>query len=73
MFGNYYTFIAIDCGDPGVPAHSIKQGSAYTYPSTVSYTCQSGYTKSAGSEQRSCQESGSWSGQDIVCSSKNLI
>ena len=59
---------AVNCGDPGQPAHSTKTGSTYTYQLTVSYTCDSGYTHTSGRLQRICQANGDWSGDDIVCS-----
>ena len=48
----------INCslGDDGVPS----------YEDTCSYTCNTGY-KLTGSDTRSCQSNGSWSGSDDVC------
>ena len=59
---------AVNCGDPGQPTHSTKSGSTYTYQSTVSYSCNSGYTHTSGSLQKTCLANGNWDGLDIVCS-----
>ena len=49
----------INCslGDDGVPS----------YEDTCSFTCNTGY-KLTGSDTRTCQSDGSWSGSDAVCS-----
>ena len=54
----------INCslGDDGVPS----------YEDTCSYTCNTGY-ELTGSDTRSCQSDGSWSGSDDVCIRGELI
>ena len=49
----------INCslGDDGVPS----------YEDTCSFTCNTGY-ELTGSESRTCQSNGSWSGSNAVCS-----
>ena len=48
----------INCslGDDGVPS----------YEDTCSYTCNTGY-ELTGSDTRTCQNDGSWSGSDVAC------
>ena len=48
----------INCslGDDGVPS----------YEDTCSFTCNTGY-ELTGSDTRTCQSDGSWSGSDDVC------
>ena len=43
-------------GDDGVPS----------YEDTCSFTCNTGY-ELTGSDTRTCQSNGSWSGSDVVC------
>ena len=43
-------------GDDGVPS----------YEDTCSFTCNTGY-ELTGSDTRTCQGNGSWSGSDVVC------
>ena len=43
-------------GDDGVPS----------YEDTCSFTCNTGYGL-PGSEIRTCQSNGSWSGSDVTC------
>ena len=55
----------IDCslGDDGVPS----------YEDICSYACNTGY-ELTGSDTRTCQSDGSWSGSDTLCSrSKQYI
>ena len=47
-------------GDDGVPS----------YEDTCSFTCNTGY-ELTGSNTRTCQSDGSWSGSDDVCSRGN--
>ena len=35
---------------------------------TCSFTCNTGYELITGSDIRTCQSDGSWSGSDIICS-----
>jgi len=50
-------------GDDGVPS----------YKDTCSFTCNTGY-KLTGSDTRTCQSDGSWSGSEVMCSrGKHMI
>ena len=53
----------INCslGDDGVPS----------YEDTCSFTCNTGY-ELTGSNDRTCQSNGSWSGNDGVCRRGNV-
>ena len=60
----------IDCGDPGTtPTNGQRSLSSTTYNSVVTYTCDVGYTLQ-GSNSRTCQSSGQWSGSVPQCSSE---
>ena len=48
--------ITCSLGDDGVPS----------YEDTCSFTCNTGY-ELTGSDTRTCQSDGSWSGSDDVC------
>ena len=54
----------INCslGDDGVPS----------YEDTCSFTCNTGY-ELTGSDTRTCQSNGSWSGSDDVCRRGMLV
>ena len=54
--------ISCSLGDDGVPS----------YEDTCSYTCNTGY-ELTGSDTRTCQSDGSWSGSDGVCERGELI
>ena len=49
---------AIDCslGDDGIPS----------YGDTCSFTCETGF-KLTGSDTRTCQSNGNWSGNTAIC------
>ena len=48
--------ISCSLGDDGVPS----------YEDTCNFTCNTGY-KLTGSDNRTCQSDGSWSGSDVLC------
>ena len=48
-------------GDDGAPS----------YGDTCSFTCNTGY-ELTGSDTRTCQSDGSWSGSDVICSKGKL-
>ena len=53
--------ISCSLGDDGVPS----------YEDTCSFTCNTGY-ELTGSDTRTCQSDGSWSGSDVVCRRGNV-
>lgn len=56
----------VDCGDPGTPRNGLKAGTNYKFQGRVSYSCNNGFQLS-GSQTRTCQASGSWSGTIAAC------
>ena len=56
----------VDCGDPGTPTNGQRSLSSTTYNSVVTYTCDVGYTLQ-GSNSRTCQSDGQWSGSVPQC------
>ena len=48
--------ISCSLGDDGVPS----------YEDTCNFTCNTGY-EVIGSDTRTCQSDGSWSGSDVMC------
>ena len=67
----YYTtlFPVVNCGNPGTPSNGRRTGSSTTYNSVVTYTCNTGYTLQ-GSNRRTCQSNGQWSGSLPRCNRK---
>ena len=63
--------LAGDCGDPGTPANGQRSLSSTTYNSVVTYTCDVGYTLQ-GSNSRTCQSNGQWSGSVPQCIGKSV-
>ena len=51
----------------GVINCSLGGGEVHSYNITCSFTCNTGY-ELTGSDTRTCQSDGSWSGSDDVCS-----
>ena len=62
----FLSFLAVDCGDPGTPTNGQRTLSSTTYNSVVTYTCNAGYTLE-GSNSRTCQFTGQWSGSVPQC------
>ncbi|XP_027882378.1 sushi domain-containing protein 2-like [Xiphophorus couchianus] len=57
----------ISCGWLPPPANGKKQGTTYLQWAKVKFYCNDGY-KLSGSEERTCQSNGKWSGEDASCS-----
>ena len=57
------------CGNPGTPDNGEKNSSSYQYGNTISFTCNVGYTLQ-GSQVRTCQTNGEWTGTQPTCDSK---
>ncbi|XP_065177806.1 uncharacterized protein LOC135808534 isoform X3 [Sycon ciliatum] len=59
----------LDCGEPLSTNHStVVQKSSTTYNSSVMYQCDTGFNQSTGDYQRTCLETGEWSGSTLQCS-----
>lgn len=54
------------CPNPGIPIGTRKVGNQYRLEDSVTYYCSRGLTL-RGSQQRTCQEGGSWSGTEPSC------
>ena len=59
----------VDCGDPGTPGSGRKAGTNYKFQGRVSFVCDNGFQLS-GSQTRTCQASGNWSGTAADCLGK---
>jgi len=63
---------AISCGPaPDAPANGQRSGSGTTFRSTVTYTCNTGYTPQ-GDNGHTCMANGEWSGRTPTCNRKLL-
>ena len=63
---------ATDCGDPGTPTNGQRSLSSTTYNSVVTYSCDVGYTLQ-GSNSRTCQSDGQWSGSVPQCPGIHIV
>ncbi|XP_041937878.1 complement factor B-like [Alosa sapidissima] len=54
------------CPDPGVPAGTRRTGNEFYIGDKVSYRCEDALTL-IGSNERTCKESGEWTGQEPEC------
>ena len=52
----------------GIMSCSLGDDGMSSYEDTCSFTCNTGY-ELTGSDIRTCQSDGNWSGTDIVCRS----
>jgi len=62
------TVLCPELTDPinGVINCSLRDDGVPSYEDTCSFTCNTGY-ELTGSDTRTCQSEGSWSGSDVVC------
>ena len=68
MFVNNHSTVA-DCGSLVAPENGTLTIDNTTFNSTANYSCNVGYNIT-GAEMRTCQENGSWSGQEPTCQSE---
>ena len=66
-----YLFVVVNCGDPGTPTNGTITGSTFTFPNTVTYTCNVGFNL-IGNRSRRCLSGGQWSGGLPTCQSKYI-
>ena len=59
-------YSAVDCDDPGTPTNGQHSDTRTTLSYVVTYTCDNGYTLQ-GSNTRTCQPNGQWSGSVPQC------
>ena len=69
IINNYYS--SVQCSsltDPngGIISCSLGDDGVPTYEDTCSFTCNTGY-ELTGSDTRTCQSDGSWSGSETAC------
>ena len=63
----------MDCGTPSSLSNGQRRYSSTTFGSRVTYTCNSGYLRTAGSSSRTCQSNGQWSGSHPTCTRKSTL
>ena len=63
-----YTVQCTELTDPmnGMISCSLINDPSFSYEDTCSFTCNTGY-ELTGSDTRTCQSNGNWSGTDDVC------
>ena len=67
----FYLYISVNtCTVPNVTNATPVPPSTVDYSSTVTYTCQDGYSHTAGDLTSSCNADGSLTGSSPVCTSK---
>lgn len=59
--------LVVSCGWLDHPTNGRKSGTNYLQGSTINFTCNEGY-ELTGSQERTCQVSGNWSGDTAQCS-----
>ncbi|XP_068719046.1 sushi, von Willebrand factor type A, EGF and pentraxin domain-containing protein 1-like [Montipora capricornis] len=57
----------VNCGTPPPVTNGIITGSDYTYNAKITYSCVAANFKLSGSQERTCQADGTWSGTQPFC------
>ena len=71
FFNLSIVFVVISCGPPAKVANAKQSGFDFSYGSTVTYTCTSGYTPAhAATMSRVCRADGQWDGATPICTRK---
>ncbi|EMP37206.1 Sushi domain-containing protein 2 [Chelonia mydas] len=60
------SYVVVSCGWLDHPTNGKKEGTNYLLNSTIRFSCNQGY-RLAGSEERTCQLTGVWSGGTTSC------
>ena len=61
------------CGTPRSLSNGERSYSSTIVGSTVTYTCDTGYLRTAGSSSKTCQSNGQWSGSHPICTRKSTL
>ena len=56
----------VNCGDPGAPPNGVRSEGTFALDSTVTFTCNSGYTL-IGAQSLTCRSNAQWSGARPTC------
>lgn len=64
---NLFIFLVVNCGAPPAIANGQISGSDYSYDAKVTYSCNAANFKLSGSQERTCQADGTWSGTQPAC------
>ena len=65
-------FSVVNCQPLSAPVNGNITGSGLSPQSKRSFSCNTGYTLQ-GSENRTCQDDGQWSGTNTTCASKAFL
>lgn len=66
----YYVYnVVVDCGSPGTPTNGLSDIITTIFGSVVNHSCDDEFIL-CGSENRTCQANGMWSGSVPDCISK---
>ena len=65
----FYLFVVMQCRDPGIPQHSVRQGNSFTFESVLTYQCDVGYIRH-GAATLVCGQSGRWTSKPPTCERK---
>ena len=64
--------LLVDCGDPGLPENSERQGDQFLFTDTIQFTCNDGYYQSSGDNNLTCLNTGEWDGALPNCTGNNI-
>ena len=63
----------VTCPVPAIPAFGQVFGYDFRYEQNISYSCNNSYYMLSGNQTRTCLNSGQFSGEEPICTCKNMI
>ena len=69
----FFCQLVVNCGAPPAIANGQIHGSDFSYNAKVTYSCNAVNFKLSGSQERTCQADGTWSGMQAVCLGKSCF
>lgn len=63
----------MDCNRLDPPADGTVDASVTTYEAVATYSCNTGYELTGGSQTRTCQADGNWDGEQATCTSEIIM
>lgn len=62
-----YSYLEINCGNPGLVTNGNVLGGQYFYGSTITFECNTDFNLTRGSSHQTCRSDATWSDKKPLC------